>query len=70
MTWRLPKATAMSRSIVQSGIDGDAQPPRGAGHTPFMGDYIGIDSTNDLVVVSWTGNGPLSQDVFAAALRP
>jgi hypothetical protein len=65
-----PKGTAMSRSIVQSGIDGDAQPPRGAGHTPFMGDYIGIDSTNDLVVVSWTGNGPLSQDVFAAALRP
>jgi hypothetical protein len=65
-----PDGTTMSRMIVQSGIDGDAQPPRGPGHTPFIGDYIGIDSTDALVVVSWTGNGPASQDVYAAALRP
>jgi hypothetical protein len=61
----------MSQTVVQSGIDGDAQPPRGPGHTPFMGDYIGIDSlTGTNVAVAWTGNGPLSQDVFAATLSP
>ena len=60
----------MSQTIVQSGIDGDAQPPRGAGHSPFMGDYIGIDSLPGLVAIAWTGNGPASQDVFAATLQP
>lgn len=65
-----PKGATMARTIVQSGIDGDAQPPRGPGHTPFMGDYLGIDSTDNLVAVSWTGNGPASQDVYAATLRP
>jgi hypothetical protein len=65
-----PNATTMARTVVQSGIDGDAQPPRGPGQTPFMGDYIGIDSTDNLVAVSWTGNGPASQDVYAATLRP
>jgi hypothetical protein len=62
--------TAMSRLTVQSGIDGDAQPPRGPGHDPFMGDYNGVDSTDTLVAVSWTGNGPASQDVWTATLRP
>jgi hypothetical protein len=65
-----PAGTTLSRTVIQSGIDGDAQPPRGPGHTPFMGDYIGIDSTADLVAVAWTGNGAQSQDVFAATLRP
>jgi hypothetical protein len=65
-----PKGTTMARTVLQSGIDGDAQPPRGPGHTPFMGDYIGIDSTDTLVAVSWTGNGPASQDVYAATLLP
>jgi hypothetical protein len=65
-----PKAATMSRTLIQSDIDGDAQPPRGPGHTPFMGDYLGIDSTDDLVAASWTGNGPQSQDVFSATLRP
>jgi hypothetical protein len=65
-----PAGTAMSRLTVQNGIDGDAQPPFGPGHTPFMGDYIGIDSTDDLVVLSWTGNGPITQDVYSATLRP
>jgi hypothetical protein len=65
-----PKGTTMARTGLQSGIDGDAQPPRGPGHTPFMGDYIGIDSTDTLVAVSWTGNGPASQDVYAATLLP
>jgi hypothetical protein len=60
----------MSQSIVQSGIDGDAQPPRGPGHSPFMGDYIGIDSLPNLVAIAWTGIGPVSQDVFAAAISP
>jgi hypothetical protein len=63
------KGTTMTRTVVQSGIDGDAQPPRGPGHNPFMGDYLGIDSTDALVVVSWTGNGPVSQDVFSATLQ-
>jgi hypothetical protein len=64
------KGSTMSRTVVQRGIDGDAQPPRGPGHSPFMGDYLGVDSTNDLVAVAWTGNGPLSQDVFSATLYP
>jgi hypothetical protein len=61
---------ALTRTTLQSGIDGDAQPPRGPGHTPFMGDYIGIDSRNDVVALAWTGNGPLSQDVYSATLQP
>jgi hypothetical protein len=60
----------MSQTVLQSGINGDAQPPRGPGGTPFMGDYIGIDSLPNLVALAWTGNGPVSQDVFSATLRP
>jgi hypothetical protein len=37
--------TTMSRTVLQTGIDGDSQPPRGPGGNPFMGDYLGIDST-------------------------
>jgi hypothetical protein len=62
--------STMSRTVVQRGIDGDSQPPRGAGGTPFMGDYIGIDSTAGLVALAWTGNGSLSQDAWAATLKP
>jgi hypothetical protein len=62
--------STLTRTVLQSGIDGDAQPPRGPGGTPFMGDYLGIDSTNDLVVTSWTGNGPVSQDAFSAMIQP
>jgi hypothetical protein len=65
-----PKGATMARTVIQRGIAGDAQPPRGPGHTPFMGDYLGIDSTANLVAVSWTGNGPASQDVYAATLLP
>jgi hypothetical protein len=64
------KGTTMTRTVIQTGIDGDAQPPRGPTGTPFMGDYLGIDSTSTLVAVSWTGNGPASQDVYSATLRP
>ena len=63
-------STTLDRTVVQSGIDGDSQPPRGAGHAPFMGDYLGIDATDKLVAIAWTGNGPLSQDVFSATLKP
>jgi hypothetical protein len=62
--------STMSRTIVQSGIDGDAQPPRGPGGSPFMGDYLGVDSLPGLVAISWTGVGPVSQDVFAATIKP
>jgi hypothetical protein len=62
--------STMTRTVLQTGIDGDAQPPRGPDGTPFMGDYLGIDSTDNLVAVSWTGNGPQSQDVFSATLVP
>lgn len=65
-----PGGSVMSRAVVQSGIDGDAQPPRGPGHAPFVGDYLGIDSFGNTVALSWTGNGPLSQDVFSATLTP
>jgi hypothetical protein len=65
-----PGGTRMTQTIVQGGINGDAQPPRGPGHAPFMGDYIGIDSLPNLVAIAWTGNGPVSQDVFAATLKP
>jgi len=64
------KGSTLSRTVIQAGIDGDAQPPRGPGFTPFMGDYLGIDSTNTLVAVTWTGNGPDSQDVYSATLTP
>ena len=63
-------ASLLSRTLLQTGIDGDAQPPRGPGHSPFMGDYLGVDSTAGLVALSWTGNGPVSQDVFAATVKP
>jgi hypothetical protein len=63
-------ASFSSTLVLQSGIDGDAQPPRGAGHTPFWGDYIGIDSTDRLVALTWTCNGPQSQDVCAATVKP
>jgi hypothetical protein len=62
--------STMSQTVVQSGIDGDAQPPRGPGRSPFMGDYLGIDSFAGLVTIAWTGNGPISQDVYAASLTP
>ena len=65
-----PGGSTMTRTVVQRGIDGDSQPPRGAGGTPFMGDYLGIDSTGSLVALAWTGNGPLSQDAWAATLKP
>ena len=31
--------------------------------------YLGIDSTDRLVALSWTGNGPACQDVFSATLE-
>jgi hypothetical protein len=65
-----PKAWTMTRTTLQRGIDGDAQPPRGPGGTSFWGDYIGIDALDSLVAVAWTGNGPLSQDIWAATLKP
>jgi len=65
-----PGGSTLSRTVVQRGIDGDSQPPRGAGGTPFMGDYLGIDSNAGLVALAWTGNGPLSQDAWAATLKP
>jgi hypothetical protein len=65
-----PGGSTMSSTVLQRGIDGDSQPPRGAGGTPFMGDYLGIDSTGSLVAVAWTGNGPLSQDAWAATVKP
>jgi hypothetical protein len=63
-------ATTMSQTVLQRGIDGESQPPRGPGHGAFMGDYIGIDSAAGVVATAWTGNGPISQDVFSATLRP
>jgi hypothetical protein len=60
----------MSQTIVQRAIDGDAQPPRGPGGAPFMGDYLGVDSLASLVAIAWTGIGPVSQDVYAATLTP
>jgi len=65
-----PGGKILSRTVVQRGIDGDAQPPRGPDGTPFMGDYLGIDSTAGLVALAWTGNGPISQDAWAATLKP
>jgi len=34
-----------------------------------MGDYIGMDSTNAVVAVTGTGNGPDSQDVYSDTWR-
>jgi hypothetical protein len=65
-----PGGGTMSQTVLQSDIDGDAQPPGGVGHSPFMGDYLGIDSGSTLVALAWTGNGPTSQDVYSATLVP
>jgi hypothetical protein len=65
-----PGGMTMSQTVLQRGIDGESQPPRGPGHGAFMGDYIGIDSAAGVVATAWTGNGPISQDVFAATLKP
>jgi hypothetical protein len=73
-----PGGATLTRTVLQSGIDGDVQPPRGPDGTPFMGDYLGVDSTDAIpgasttprIAVSWTGNGPASQDVFSATLAP
>ena len=62
--------STLTRTVLQTGIDGDSQPPRGPDETPFMGDYLGIDSTPSLVALSWAGNGPDSQDAWAATLTP
>jgi hypothetical protein len=66
----LPGGSTMTRTTLDTGIDGDAQPPRGPGGTPFWGDYIGIDSLSGVVALAWTCNGPLSQDVCSATLTP
>jgi len=65
-----PGGATLAQTVLQSGIDGDAQPPGGPGHSPFMGDYLGVDATASLVALAWTGNGPASQDVFSATLVP
>ena len=62
--------SSMSTLVLQHGIDGDAQPPRGPGTAPFWGDYNGIDSTSALVALTWTCNGPQSSDACAATVRP
>jgi hypothetical protein len=66
----LPGGSTMARTTLDTGIDGDAQPPRGPGGTPFWGDYIGIDSLDSLVALAWTCNGALSQEVCSATLVP
>jgi hypothetical protein len=66
----LPGGSTMTRTTLDTGIDGDAQPPRGPGGTPFWGDYIGIDSLAGVVALAWTCNGPLSQDACSATLTP
>jgi hypothetical protein len=65
-----PGGVTMVRTTLQTGIDGDAQPPRGPGQTPFWGDYIGIDSLPGLVALAWTCNGLDSQEVCSATLTP
>jgi hypothetical protein len=62
--------STLLRTTLDTDIDGDAQPPRGPGGTPFWGDYIGIDSRDTVVALAWTCNGPLSQDVCSATLTP
>jgi hypothetical protein len=62
--------STLVRTTLDTAIDGDAQPPRGPGGTPFWGDYIGIDSLPTVVALAWTCNGPQSQDVCSATLTP
>jgi hypothetical protein len=62
--------STLLRTTLDTGIDGDAQPPRGPGGTPFWGDYIGIDSRDTVVALAWTCNGLSSQDVCSATLTP
>ncbi len=64
MTWS-------STSLLSRGFDGDLfqaclafvqQPDCG---TFFLGDYIAVSSNDSKAVSLFTGNGPVSQDVFS-----
>lgn len=50
--------------VTPSPIDGNSQIP--AGYVPFMGDYIGITSTDKAAWLGWTGNGAWNTAIFAA----
>jgi hypothetical protein len=63
--------TWSSTSLLPTGFDGDLfqtclafvqQPDCG---TFFLGDYIAVSSTDSKAVSLFTGNGPISTDVFA-----
>jgi len=65
-----PGGTTMSQTVLQRNIDGDSQPPSGPGHDAFIGDYLGVDSVPGVIALAWTGNGPVSQDAWAATVKP
>ncbi|HEY4683045.1 MAG TPA: sialidase family protein [Candidatus Acidoferrales bacterium] len=54
--------------VTDTPIDGNAQVPAGLSR-PFLGDYIGIVSTEKTVRLGWTGNGTSNLAVFSAAVE-
>jgi hypothetical protein len=67
--------TWTSTSLLSTGFDGDMfgaclafVQPTDCG-TLFIGDYIAVSSTNSKAVSLFTGDGPVSQDVFSVSVK-
>jgi hypothetical protein len=60
-------ATWSRTRVTPDGFDGNAFPP---GATPFIGDYIQIESFGSAARLAWTGNGRRSEEIFTTTLQP
>lgn len=66
-TWHPARVTAAGFDPSQWGV------PSGSGFRPFIGDYNGIASTNDVAELTWTGvsaPAPYNLDIYAATVTP
>ena len=53
--------------VTPEGFDANLFPP---GATPFIGDYIQIESFTAEARLAWTGNGDASTEIFTTTVRP
>ena len=66
-TWQNARVTASGFDPSQWGV------PSGSSFRPFIGDYNGIASTNDVAELTWTGvsdPAPFNLDIFGATVTP